>query len=269
MKSEQVMLSLVVLLLLLGGCTNGPWIQRQAGPQPQTVYADRVLWAVVPLRNESGSSYADGLKIADRLTNTLQTVDQIDVVPVNRVIAVMEALELLELRSPADVMHVARTLGVDGIIVGTVTAYDPYDPPKLGLQIEFYLNDQQSQFQTVDVRKLTQAATGAASQNARVGGRQVIRPFSLATAMLDASNPVVRQRLAAFAAGRGGQKPGSESWWRYVAVNRGLLAKDDTDWHLYRISMDLFTDYASHELVERLLQDQSQRLGLSQRRPHR
>lgn len=264
LKSEQVLRYLV--LLILGGCTASPWVARQQGPKPATLYADRVIWAVVPFRNESGSSSANGSLMADSLANTLQTVENIDVLPVNRVIAAMQALELPYLRSPVDVMHLARTLGVDGIVVGTITAYDPYDPPKVGLQLELYQSSPKLQSQDVNIRELMHAATGntapAPGENA-----SEIAPVNAATAMLDASNPSVRQRLRAYASGRGGHQPSSKPWWNRIAVNTGIAEKDDTDWHLYRINMNLFTEYVSAELAERLLQAESLRLGLSRRTP--
>jgi hypothetical protein len=266
LKSEQVLFYLV--LLVLGGCTASPWVQREQGPKPNTLYADRVIWAVVPLRNESGSAAANGSQMADELTNTLQTVENMDVLPVNRVIAAMEVLQLPQLRSPVDVMHLARTLGVDGIIVGTITAYDPYDPPKVGLQLELYQASYKLQSQNVDVRELMHAATGNTAP-APGDAPGEIAPVSTASAMLDASNPIVRQRLRAYASGRGGHQPTSKPWWKRIAVSTGITEKDDTDWHLYRINMNLFTQYVSAELTERLLQAESLRLGLSRRTPGR
>lgn len=264
LTSEQVLLYLV--LLVLGGCTASPLVQRDQGPTPQTLYADRVIWAVVPLRNESGTASANGSQMADQLTNTLQTVENIDVLPVNRVIAAMHALELPQLRSPVDVMHLARTLGVDGIIVGTITAYDPYDPPKVGLQLELYQVTPKLQSQQVDVRELMHAATG---NTAPGDAPRRIAPVNTASAMLNASNPIVRERLRAYASGRGGHEPAAQPWWKRIAVSTGIAQKDDTDWHLYRINMNLFTEYASAELAERLLQAESLRLGLSRRTPGR
>ena len=269
LTSEQVFFYLV--LLILGGCTASPIMQREQGPNADSLYADRVIWAVVPLRNESGSATANGSMMADSLANTLQTVENMDVLPVNRVIAAMQTLELPQLRSPVDVMHLARTLGVDGIVVGTITAYDPYDSPKVGLQLELYATSQRLQSQAVDIRELMSAPTGntapAPGSPGSIPGD--IAPVSTASAMLDASNPATRNRLRAYASGRGGHKPSDQPWWKRIAVSTGITEKDDTDWHLYRINMNLFTEYASAELAERLLQAESYRLGLSRRTPGR
>jgi len=267
LKSEQVFYYLV-LLFILGGCTASPWIQRQKGPIPSTLYADRVIWAVVPLRNESGSAAANGLKMADALANTLQTVENFDVLPVNRVLAAMEAMELPYLRSPVDVMALARTLGVDGIVVGTITAYDPYDPPKIGLQLELYEASSRLQSRNIDVRELMHASTDTSTPLSGANSGK-IHPINVASAMLDASNPLVRQRLRAYASGRGGHHRASKPWWKRIAVSNGIVEKDDTNWHLYRINMNLFTEYVSAELAERLLQAESLRLGLSRRTPGR
>jgi len=53
----------------------------------------------------------------------------------NRTIAAMRALRMSDLKSPAEVRQLASELGVDGVIVGSITAWDPYDPPKLGIAL--------------------------------------------------------------------------------------------------------------------------------------
>jgi len=138
MKSEQAMWMVLALVVLSAGCHY-----RGARHQPQRLsapYGDRQVWAVVPLRNESGSLHADGLKAADQLAQRLETVMGLDTIPVNRVLAAMRSLKMSDVSDAKDVIELRNVLGVDAVVVGTITAYDPYDPPKLGIAIELYFD---------------------------------------------------------------------------------------------------------------------------------
>ena len=103
-----------------------------------TPYATDQLWGVAPFMNESGASVVDGARLADAFMMQAQQVERIDVVPVNRVIAAMRAADMPTVRSLADAQTIMRTLGLDGLVVGTVTAYDPYRPMKLGMAVELH-----------------------------------------------------------------------------------------------------------------------------------
>ena len=89
---------------------------------------------MAPLRNESGSIQADGGSIADHLTKHLENASNLDVIPVNRVLAAMARLEYGRVTSPTEARHLLHSLSVDGLVVGSITAYDPYDPPKVRLR---------------------------------------------------------------------------------------------------------------------------------------
>ncbi|GAB4197126.1 MAG: hypothetical protein Kow00105_11240 [Phycisphaeraceae bacterium] len=240
MKSEQAMWMVLALVVLTAGC-------HYRGPKkPQAVqapYGERQVWAVVPLRNESGSQYADGIKTADRLAQRLETVGGLDVLPVNRVLAAMQALELASLDSPSDVSNLRTVLGVDAVLVGSITAYDPYDPPKLGLAVELYFDPRRSSAQTTDVRKLVRAPTDDLAQPA-----EPIRPgppVSVVSGFYDASDPDVHERLVAY------------------AQQRGALDKlhEKHGWRLYQIDMDLYTEFVIDSVSRQLLLVEAQRLA--------
>ena len=104
-------------------------------------YGGRRVVAVAPLRNESGSLHVDALRLTDQLAAEVARVRGLDTVPVNRVLATMRSLEMSGIDSPADAHRLRERLGVDGLVVGSITAYDPYDPPTLGLAVELYRGD--------------------------------------------------------------------------------------------------------------------------------
>ena len=88
MKSEQAMWMVVALAVLAVGCQYRGVKKTHDLAAP---YEERQVWAVAPLRNESGSLYADGLLAADKLAQRLETVIGVDTIPVNRVLAAMQA----------------------------------------------------------------------------------------------------------------------------------------------------------------------------------
>jgi hypothetical protein len=241
MTSEQVMLALAVVLSLFNGCTSGRRADEQPVPRLVAPYRDRQVWAVAPLRNESGSLQVDGLLMADHLARQLEKADGLDVLPVNRVIAAMEALKMPAIRSPQDVTNLRKILGADALVVGTISAYDPYDPPKLGLAVELYADPARKTGQRIDVRKLSSAATGDSTDLAEV--KPAGAPATSISGFFDAADPAVRERLQ-----------------RY-AVERGPEPDEDhpTDWRLFRMSMDLYTEFVSYTVSSRLLDAEGRR----------
>lgn len=249
MTSKQVMLT--VAAVCLGACT-------QKGAQPLvSPYDTRRVLAVAPLTNESGSLHADGVKMADFLARQLENASNIDVLPVNRVIAAMEARNMPQVTSPADALRLLNTLSVDGLVVGTISAYDPYEPPKLGLAIELYVNDLADQpAQTLDLRKLSRARSG--DQTLRQSRSRRAQPYTVVSAFFDAASPQVRSRMRRYAAGRGTHV--EDGGWRRFSPLRPATEKETV--HTIHLSMDLFSQFVSYEMCWRLLAAEHSRMAV-------
>ncbi len=235
MTSEQVMLTLVVLTL--GACVSPPVepVDRLSSP-----YGERRIWAVAPLRNESGSLYADGVKMADHVAYQLENAAGLDVLPVNRTLRAMEALGLRELTSKQDALRVLSALNADGLVVGTISAYDPYDPPRMGVALELYLHPRHWYEESpLDVRGLSRASTDEMSLPSAPSATQ---PVVAISAMMDARSPGTRENLE-----------------RY-AVNRGIAPTRESAVH-YRINMDLYSEFVSYVMCWRLLKAEAQRIA--------
>jgi len=244
MTSEQVMRYAWAALLawaaaVSAGCTG--WPSRD--PALVAPYGERQLWAVAPLANESGSLQADGVRLADQLARTLENAGGLDVVPVSRVLAAMQSLELDAVRSPADAASLRGVLGADALVLGTVSAYEPYDPPKVGLAVELYLDPHRPRPGGVDLRELSRAATEEMSRPEGLGWSDPAQPASVISRYFDAADPQTREALERYARRRGGDRPADRHAWR-----------------LYRISMDLYTEFVSHEVSSRLLDAERTRL---------
>ncbi len=235
MTSEQV-LWLTATLLLLSGCSL--FLGRGADPL-ESPYPSRRVWAVAPLHNESGSLQADGVALADHLAHQLETASNLDVLPVNRVLMAIDHLGITQATSPHQARQLLNTLGVDALVVGTITAYDPYDPPTLGLAVELYVNQRVDQADRLDVRRLARASTDPQT----LPSPATLEPATTSTvsAVFDAADPEIRKRLM-----------------RY-ARNRGPV-RDGQSWHLYRISMDLYSEFVSYVMSWRLLQAETRRI---------
>jgi hypothetical protein len=196
------------------------------------------LWAVVPLANESGVSFADTDLVADSLIAKIDEARNVACLPLNRTIAAMRSRGLSGVRSPADARLLATALGVDALVLGSVTAYDPYNPPKLGLTLAVFARDNKPSG-GVDPMKLQMAYT---DQDPRVQTQFLDRPIATLSEHFDGANHEVQLALQRYAAGR--HEPASALGWR------GMLA-----------SMDLYVEFAANEAVSRLLEQERIRLA--------
>ena len=93
--------------------------------------------AIVPFFNQSDEPTVDGREFALAYFAELQAVPGFEVVPLG---VVEEAIidEQIDLSSPAGVRRLAEVLDVDAVVVGAVTDFSPYYPPRCGLRVEWY-----------------------------------------------------------------------------------------------------------------------------------
>src|SRR4051812_43048571 len=116
-------------------------------------------WAVAPAVNLSGQKQVDPLLQADLLFGQLQQVKGLTVVPVNRVAEAYASLRIDRIASQEQAELVCDLLGCDGLVVPTVTLYDPYDPPKVGAALQWFMRGAKVRTPSVDPRELVREAT--------------------------------------------------------------------------------------------------------------
>lgn len=202
-----------------------------------------VLWAVVPLANESGTTVADPLAVTDALVARITETRGLAAVPANRTIGAMRALGMTQVATVADARVLAKTLGVDGIVVGSITAWDPYDPPKLGLSLALFARegrlrtggdwlDPVALEMAYTDQGLTPTTDAAVSQ----------KPASVVAGHLDGANHETQMEVRRYAEGRH-DYDAALGWRRYLA------------------SMDLYTDFAAYWAVRGLLDSERLRLA--------
>ena len=214
-----------LLVLLPAGC--GPQLKN-----PDVLVAPDVpsVWAVVPMTNESGVSQADMLAFSDILVQQIEEVHGLQCLPLNRTISAMQALGLKTVMTNADARLLQQVHQVDGLVVGTVTAWDPYPPIVLGAALQLYLRD--AGHQQMNPRDVVMAFRERDETGSNHGG-SIIQ----ASGLFDASNHRTLVDLANFARGR--------------HVPDSAFGED-----VYLVSMDRYTQFASFRLVRQLLLQQ-------------
>lgn len=115
--------------------------------------------AVAPAINQCGSPDFDPEHVADDMAAELTFVDGISVIPVSRATQQMARLGLARIRGAEDAQRIAGMLGADAILVFAVTAYNPYDPPRIGISAVLY-GQLPGRRGGVDVAALSGAPTG-------------------------------------------------------------------------------------------------------------
>jgi hypothetical protein len=93
--------------------------------------------AIAPFFNQSNEPTVDGRKFALAYFAELQAVPGFEVVPLGVVeTAIVE--NQVNLANPGEARRLANILGIDAVVVGSVTDYSPYYPPRCGLRVEWY-----------------------------------------------------------------------------------------------------------------------------------
>jgi len=215
MNPTRGLIALLVALLALNGCE----------PKPQPYGAERQLswwgpkrqvWAIAPAVNLSGENEIDPLLQADLVYQQLQSVNGITVVPVNRVAEVYASLRIEKIESEEQAAIVCDLLCADGLVVPTVTAYDPYNPPKVGAALQLFMpHGALSQQAAVDVRELARQASPGPNDAMPTHGN-----FVQVVGMFDAANGSVRQAVLDYAAGRNDPKGPLGSKEYFVSMDR-------------------------------------------------
>jgi hypothetical protein len=94
--------------------------------------------AVVPFFNQSDERTVNGRLLATHYASELQKTPGVEVIPVGVVETTMRQYGLQDIAGPDDAAKLALLLKADAVVIGTVTEYSPYYPPRLGLSVAWY-----------------------------------------------------------------------------------------------------------------------------------
>lgn len=181
---------------------------------------DRTV-VVAPVVNLAGVRDFDVLRFTDAVASELLAFPGFAAVPVNLTLATLARAGRARVDSAEDALALAEELNADGTLVVGVTEYDPYDPPRVGLIMQWYPVQPAHGGPTFDP-VATSRASGeppVAQLSAGVGAaprRQVQRTFYAADA-------AVRAEVELYARSRG--EHDSPYGWRRIVVNQELYVR--------------------------------------------
>ncbi len=123
-------LLLAIALMPAAGCSQ----RNRADTPPPPI---RTI-VVAPVLNLSGSPDFDALKITDLFASECVSAGGLQVIPVNLALAQLAREGKSVVESPEDALALARAFGADATVVVAVTEYDPFEPPVIGLIVQWY-----------------------------------------------------------------------------------------------------------------------------------
>lgn len=236
-------LVLLTCTLFFWGCA-GPkqeLLAPGATLAPYPAARGELLWAVVPLRNESGTSTVDALRVSDQVVAAVEQVRGLRALPMNRTIETMRVLKMPFIRTPGDAARLADALGVDALVLGSITAYDPYEP-RMGLTLALLPRTPAMFGRTapaidpIDPRALQTSPTETAPAEATG------EPATVVSELFDGKNQSVQMDIRNYAQGRS-EAVSAAGWRRYLR------------------SADLFAEFCTHQLINQMMQAETLRLA--------
>ena len=127
-------------MALMAGCNFIPDIKRK--PQYHNPFPQISKVAILPFRNQSQEPTLSGARVSMAYYNELQAIRGFEVIPCGVVENQMAYFESQILRRPimttVDFQQFAKHLGVDAVLQGAITDYDPYYPPRITMKVNWY-----------------------------------------------------------------------------------------------------------------------------------
>ena len=188
---------IVLTGLVLPGCRSKPEDRLYVSTYPANL-------VVVQFKNLAGSQSLDTLAVTDEFVTELGQVTGLTVLPLNQVVAKLRELEIASVESPSDALMVADAMNVDGVIVGAVHRWEPYDPPLVGMTIQLYMRDQVLRDTKVqsDHLHVNPADLSRATRPFELKLREPVQAQSEVTRIYDASQAGVIEKIKAYAESR-------------------------------------------------------------------
>jgi hypothetical protein len=193
---------LMLVLALLAGCGQ-PAVPYGVESKVSVSSSRGTTWAVAPMVNLSGQQTIDPLLHADMVFQQLQQIEGITAIPVDRVVGVFVATGIEQVQTPEQAAIVCELLGADALLVPAVTAWDPYNPPKMGATLTLFSKPGAFVMDTsVDPAELVRRASLPSQAGPSGGGAIANEGVVQAVGMFDAADGSVREAVLRHANGR-------------------------------------------------------------------
>jgi hypothetical protein len=121
--------------LLATGCAALP--ERVHQPTLHNPFPQISRVGVATFFNQSSQSKLDGRKVAEAYAAELAEVPGYDVISVSVVDAAAQAYQI-DFSRDEDVRRLAQILDIDAVVVGAVTEYSPFYPPRMTLTVAWF-----------------------------------------------------------------------------------------------------------------------------------
>jgi hypothetical protein len=234
--------TLCALMTVSVGCSTKPRYANDPLILSAPYSNDRdVVWAIAPFRNESGVSFADELRLSDAMVSQVVQARGITALPLNRSLEAMRSMGLPAITNQAEALQLARQLNADAVLVGTITSWNPYDPPTLGMNVLLFARSETMQLLDQTEFNPRTLQTAPSDTAFRAESSTPGRSINQVSAIYDASNGLVRQQIQDFAHAR--HDPESAMGWER-----------------YTQSMARFEEFACFQALAELLDEERQRL---------
>ncbi len=217
-------------VLLAGLVLLGTGCSQNARDTSLRLTPPRVV-VVAPVLNLSDSQDIDPLKITDWVASEFQSFSGVTVVPVNRVLAELALWGQTAIQTPADAKELARAFDADATVVVAITEYDPYDPPVVGLVMQWY--GLRSPAQRTDFDPVA-ASRYAADPSHELSAEPTDAPRWQVQRVFNAADERLLDRIRDFAAERAGHQ-------------------SPYGWRKYTKSQEAYVRYCSWEVIRSIL----------------
>jgi len=221
----------------LAGCET---TERKLQPSEPIIAPYAANLVVAPFGNDSGVVIRPDQQasVSDKLVVALNGVQGWQAVPLNRTLEAMRQMGLAEIRTLDEARSILRLIGGDGIVVGTITEWNPYDPPRFGANILLVADEDEVQ-EAFESRRLT-GRTGDRGTDSDAP----VRTLTDVVAVFDATNHTVRGQVR-----------------EYAKSNDDVTDGFDPPERYYLMVYDHWLDFAASELVSSLVDRERARVN--------
>jgi hypothetical protein len=235
---------LAALLGAVGGCMD----TKHTVPPPleytlSSPYSGAQVIAIAPAINVSGSRDFDPLTVSDAMFSEMQQVGGLTVLPVQKTLAMMQAMHLRSIDSADTAAKLAAAMHADAILLISVTAYDPYMPPTVGMMIHLYTVKDPGEMPSsvaLEARRADGSILAAPPPPLPAGNSRHLA--AAISAVFNGGNQTVRQELHDFAQGR---------------LNYDGALREDR----YLQDADAYMRFVCHAMIRRLIDVERDRVA--------